>query len=606
MATDSKRPKLSIRHLLKPHTTGLAIGVAAVLVEGVASLAEPWPLKIVLDIVLKSKPGSGGLSRAILLMAGADKLAILKFAALAVLVIAAIGAAATYTERYLTTRIGQYVMHDLRQTLYSHIQRLSLDYHDRKHTGDLISRLTSDIDAIQSFIASGLLGAMISSLTLVGMMAVMFCLNWRFTLIALSVAPILFVVVFRYTRRIKSVSREVRKKEGEMVSVIQEVLSSIRVVKAFAREEYEQQRLAEESLESITIGLRARSLKVRLPSAVDLLVAAGTSLVLWFGGRMALSGALSAGSLVLFIWYLGRMYKPMRDLSKMTDAYSKAAVGYERIREVLETDREVVDLPGARAAPRFQGEIELCNVTFGYEPDYPVLKHVSLRVEPGQVAALVGPTGAGKTTIINLIPRFYDPAAGIVRIDGLDVKLYRQKSLRQQISFVLQETLLFHGPVWANIAYGKPDATREEILHAARLANAHEFIEHMPEGYETMIGERGLTLSGGQRQRIAIARAVIRNTPILILDEASAGLDAASEKLVFDALDRLMKGRTSIVIAHRLSTIRSADVIFVVKDGEIIERGDHDRLLRTGGLYAELHELQFRVAQAATPPPADA
>jgi ATP-binding cassette subfamily B protein len=604
MAAHSDRKTLSIRHLLKPHAGGLAIGVAAVLVEGAASLAEPWPLKIVLDHVLKSKGGDGGLGPLIGLIAGPEKVAVLKFAAVAVLVIAVIGAVGAYTERYLTTRIGQYVMHDLRQTLYSHIQRLSLDYHDRKQTGDLISRLTSDIDAIQSFISSGMLSAMMSSLTLVGMMTVMFCLNWRFTLIALSVAPLLFLVVFRYTRRIKTVSREVRKKEGEMVSVIQEVLSSIRVVKAFAREDYEQKRLAEESLESIAIGLRARSLKVRLPSAVDLIVAAGTSLVLWFGGRMALSGALSAGSLVLFIWYLGRMYKPMRELSKMTDAYSKAAVGYERIREVLETDHRVKDLPGAYPAPRFRGDIEFRNVTFGYEPNRPVLKQVSLRVEPGQVAALVGPTGAGKTTIINLIPRFYDPDAGTVRVDGIDVKLYRQRSLREQISFVLQDTLLFHGPVWYNIAYGKPDATRDEILRAADLANAREFIERMPEGYETVIGERGVTLSGGQRQRIAIARAIIRNTPILVLDEASTGLDAASEKLVFDALDRLMEGRTSIVIAHRLSTIRSADVIFVIKDGEIVERGGHGALLKTGGLYAELHELQFRAAEAAAPPAA--
>jgi subfamily B ATP-binding cassette protein MsbA len=317
---------------------------------------------------------------------------------------------------------------------------------------------------------------------------------------------------------------------------------------------------------------------------------------------MALTGALSAGSLVIFVWYLGRMYKPMRELSKMTDAYSKAAVGYERIREVLETDREVSDLPGARRAPAFRGKIELSDVSFGYQRNYPILKQVSLLVEPGQVAALVGPTGAGKTTIINLIPRFYDPDCGTVRIDGVDVKLFQQESLRQQMSFVLQDTLLFHGPVWYNIAYGKPGASRAEILQAANLANAHEFIEKMPQGYDTVVGERGVTLSGGQRQRIAIARAVIRNTPILILDEASAGLDAASEKLVFEALDRLMEGRTSIVIAHRLPTIRSADQIFVVDAGQIVERGNHAELLRKGGLYSELHKLQFRgEAPVATP-----
>jgi subfamily B ATP-binding cassette protein MsbA len=400
-------------------------------------------------------------------------------------------------------------------------------------------------------------------------------------------------VVFHYTRSIKQATRDVRRKEGEMVSVIQEVLSSMRVVKAFGREEFEQQRLAEESFASIGIALRVRGLKVRLAPLVDLIIAAGTCLVLWFGGRMALEGSLSVGSLVLFLWYLGRMYKPMRELSKMTDAYSKAAIGYERIREVLDTDREIRDVPGARRAPCFRGRVELSNVSFGYAADYPVLKQVSLMVEPGQVAALVGPTGAGKTTIINLIPRFYDPDTGTVKIDGTDVKLFEQESLRRQISFVLQETLLFRGPVWYNIAYGKPGASRAEIVQAATLANAHEFIERMPEGYDTIIGQRGVTLSGGQRQRIAIARAVIRKSPILILDEASSGLDAASEKLVFEALDRLMEGRTSIVIAHRLSTIRSADQIFVVDGGQIVEHGDHSELVRKGGLYAELHELQF-------------
>jgi len=593
-------PGLSIQRLLRPHVKGLTIGIVAVLVEGAASLAEPWPLKIVLDNVLKGKPGNGWLNGLILSAAGTDKLAILKFAALAVLTIAVVGAITSYIEKYITTNLGQWVMHDLRRTLYSHIQRLSLGFHDQKQTGDLVSRLTSDIDAIQGFISSGLLGVLINSLTLVGMVAIMSCLNWRFTLIALSVAPLLFAVVFSYTRRIKNATREVRQKEGEMVSVIQEVLSSMRVVKAFGREEFEQRRMAEESRESIEIALRVRGLKVKLSPMVDIIIAVGTCLVLWFGGRMALTGSLSAGSLVLFIWYLGRMYKPMRELSKMTDAYSKAAVGFERIRELLDIEHAVKDLPGARRAPAFRGRIELSDVSFGYEPNYPVLKQISMMVEPGQVAALVGPTGSGKTTIINLISRLYDPDAGTVKIDGTDVKLFQQESLRRQISFVLQDTLLFHGPVWYNIAYGKPGASREEVRRAAELANAHEFIEQMPEGYDTVIGERGITLSGGQRQRIAIARAVIRNTPILILDEASSGLDTASEKVVFDALDRLMEGKTSIVIAHRLPTIQSADLIFVVSDGEIVERGDHMSLLEKGGLYAALHELQFRGEKRVT------
>jgi ATP-binding cassette, subfamily B, bacterial len=598
IAGGSKKKKPGMRQLLRPHAKLLTIGVAAVIFEGVANLAEPWPLKIVLDSVLKSKPAHGLVHQLILPFA-ADKIGILKFASLAIIAIAALGAICSYVEKYITASLGQWVMHDLRRTLYSHIQRLSLGYHSRKQTGDLISRLTSDIDAIQGFLTSGLLGVLINSLTLVGMIGVMLCLSREFTVIALSVAPVLFIVVFHYTRRIKRATREVRQKEGEMASVIQEVLSSMHVVRAFAREDYEQRRLSDVSRQSVDIALRARSLKVKLAPMIDMIIAVGTCLVLWFGGRMALTGALSAGSLVLFIWYLGKMYKPMRELAKTADAYTKASVGYERIREVLETDHEVTNLPGARRAPALRGKIELRDVTFGYHRNHPVLKQVSLTVEPGQVAALVGPTGAGKTTIINLIPRFYDPDGGMVSIDDTDVKLYQQESLRQQISFVLQDTLLFHGPVWQNIAYGKPEATREEVLRAASLANADEFIQRMPQGYETVIGERGVTLSGGQRQRIAIARAMIRNTPILILDEVSTGLDAASEKLVFDALDRLMQDRTSIVIAHRLATVRSADVIFVLSNGAIVERGDHADLLRKGGLYAELHELQFPITPAA-------
>ena len=462
----------------------------------------------------------------------------------------------------------------------------------------MISRVTSDIDAIQSFITQGLLGVLINIITLLGMVAVMFYLNWRFTLIALSVAPMLFAIVYSYTRRIKKASRAVRKKEGEITSVVEEVLSSIRVVKAFAREDYEVKRLQEQSLEGVEVALRARGLKAKLTPIVNLIVATGTCLVLWFGARLVLSGSLSAGEMVVFILYLGKMYKPMQELSKMTDTYSKAAVGYERIREVVETDNEIKDSRRAIHAPRFKGDIEFDHVSFSYTPDTPILKDVSFNIKAGQVAALVGPTGAGKTSIISLIARFYDPTSGIVKIDGADIKRFRQKSLRQQISFVLQETMLFHAPVWQNIAYGKPDASRQEIIKAAELANASEFIDKLPEGYDTVLGERGMTLSGGQRQRIAIARAVIRNTPLLILDEPTSGLDAASEKLVFEALDRLMQDKTVIVIAHRLSTIRRADVIFVIEDGRIVQSGNHEQLMKKGGLYSELHNLQFAVEES--------
>ncbi|HTB13318.1 MAG TPA: ABC transporter ATP-binding protein [Bryobacteraceae bacterium] len=589
----SGRRRVTLLKLLKPYSGLLLFAVFAAVGEGVADLLGPWPLKLVFDDILKPKANLSRINTLLHSIAGDDKLLILKIAAISALAIAILGAVFSYIEKSCTTTVGQWVMHDLRRTLYAHIQRLSLSFHDESQTGDLISRVTSDIDTVQSFVTSGLLSVSVDIMTLVGMVVIMFCMNWRFTLIALSIAPVLFAVVFRYTRLIRKSSREVRKKEGQIVSIVQEVLTSIRVVKAFAREDYEQKRLEEESLESVEIALRARALKSRLAPIVEIIVGIGTSLVLWFGARMVLNGALEAGSLIIFIWYLGKMYKPMQDLSKMTDTYAKAAVGYERIQEVLQSDREVRDLPGARRAGRLRGELEFDHVTFGYEPGQPVLKDMSFKIEAGTVAALVGPTGAGKSTIISLIPRFYDPDSGVVKIDGKDVRLFQQKSIRDQVSFVLQETVLFHAPVWRNIAYGKPGASRQEILRAAQLANAHEFIEKMPEGYDTMIGERGVTLSGGQRQRIAIARAVIRDTPILILDEPSSGLDAASEQLVFEALDRLMEGKTSVVIAHRLATIQRANRIFVVKDGMIVESGTHESLMKEAGLYAELHQIQF-------------
>jgi len=603
-----KRRRITVRELLKPHTGTLLLGLIAVVGEGAANLLQPWPLKIVLDNVLKSHAGHASsqslahLTRWVEGFAGADRLAILKFACIAVLAIAALDAICSYAEKYLTTSVGQWIAYDLRQAIYSHIQKLSLAFHDQKRTGDLISRVTSDIDAIQSFITSALLGVLINAITLVGMIGVMFYLNWRFTLIALSVAPALFVLVYSYTRRIKKASREVRKKEGEITSIVEEVLSSIRVVKAFAREEYEVRRLEEEGLEGVEIALRARGLKAKLNPIVDLIVAVGTCLVLWFGARLVLGGALSAGDLVVFVLYLSKMYKPMQELSKMTDTYSKAAVGYERIQEILHTDGQIHDLPRAIRAPRFQGRIEFDNVSFHYSPEAPILKDVSLLVEPGQIAALVGPTGAGKTSIISLIARFYDPVSGVVTIDDVDIRRFRQRSLRQQLSFVLQETMLFHAPVWQNIAYGKPEASRREIIHAAEVANASEFIEKLPEGYDAVLGERGMTLSGGQRQRIAIARAVVRNTPILILDEPTSGLDSASEKLVFEALDRLMQGKTVIVIAHRLATIRGAHTIFVINDRQIVERGNHERLMEQHGLYAELHNLQFNPEESLESP----
>jgi len=582
---------LRISDLIRPHWKTLAIALAAVLGETVTDVLEPWPIKVVVDNVLQSKKLPGLLGSTVSGLFGTNPYAMLNFAIAAVALIAVVGALSSYFEKYLTTSISQWVGHDLRRTLYQHIQRLSLSEHDQSRSGDLITRVTSDIEAVQDFINSALLGMLVNVMTLIGMIGVMFYLDWRFTLIALSISPVLFVVVYHFTRRIKKASRNVRQKEGELLSIVQEVLTSIRVVQAFTREDYEQKRFDSESLANVEAGLQARSIKATLTPVVEVIVAIGTCLVLGYGARLALAGRLSAGVLIVFLLYLGKMYKPMRDLSKMTDTVSKAVVGFERIKEVLDMDSAIRDMRGAKRAPKFKGRISFDHVTFSYG-DKEVLKDVSFEIKPGQVAAIVGPSGTGKTTLVSLIPRFYDPIRGKVCIDGTDVRQYKLKSLRDQISFVLQETLLFRATIWENIAYGRPDASPAAIRRAAELADATEFIDAMPDGYDTMVGERGVTLSGGQRQRIAIARAIIRDTPILVLDEPTTGLDSAAEQSVTAALERLMKDRTSVVIAHHLNSIRHADVIFVVKDAELVEQGTHEALLKQEGVYAELHRMQ--------------
>jgi ATP-binding cassette, subfamily B, bacterial len=583
--------KLGIGHLLRPHWKALALALVAVVGEILAEILEPWPIKIVIDNVLQTKKLSGA-ARFVFESLGQDKAAILYVTLAAVILIAVVGAIGSYSEKYLTTSVAQWVAHDLRRQVYQRIQRLSLAEHGESRTGDLITRVTSDIDAIQDFISSALLGIIISVLTLAGMIGVMFYQHWRFTLVALSVAPVLLLVVHFYARSIKKASRAVRKQESELVSGVAEVFASIHTVQAFAREDYEDRRFAFDSRQSVRAGLQARSMKAKLSPMVDVIVAIGTCLVLGYGARLVMAGQLDTGVLVVFLLYLGKTYKPMRDLSKMTNTVSKAAVSLERIQELFESESRVRDLPGAREAPAFIGQIEFDHVNFSYGGDLQILRDVSFRIDAGQVAAIVGSSGAGKTTIASLIPRFFDPQSGQVRIDGIDVRQLALKSLRDQVSFVLQDTLLFRASIWENIAYGKPDADPMDTVHAAEQANAHEFIMDMPQGYGTMVGERGVTLSGGQRRRIAIARAIVRNTPILVLDEPTAGLDAASEQAVTEALGRLMEGRTCVVIAHHLHTIRNADVIFVLKDAEVVERGTHDALLASGGEYARLYEIQ--------------
>jgi len=584
--------RLTIKDLLRPHRRALVFGLAAIAGESIADVAQPWPLKIVLDNVIGKKQSHGWLFALIKRTVGTEPHQILLFACGAVVLIAIVDAFCSYWEKYTTTSVGQWVTHDLRRMLYAQVQRLSLSYHDTSKTGDLISRVTTDIDSIQSFIVSGLLSILVDIATILGMIGVLFYLSWQLTLIALAVVPILFAIVYTYTRRVKKASREVRKQEGKMISVVQEVISSIRVVKAFSREEYEQHRLEGESLETVEASLRARTLKAKLVPIVNIVTAIGTCLVLYFGGNLALDSDMTGGKIYIFIAYIASMYKPMQDISKIMDSYSKADIGYERIKEIIGNNNEMRDVPRAKPLRITEGAIDIDHVSFSYDGEHEVLHDVSLHAAPGHVVAIVGPTGSGKTTLINLIARFYEAQKGTIRIDGQDVTKVQQASLREQLSFVLQDTVLFSGSIWDNIAYGRPEASHAEIVAAAEAANATEFINRLPNKYDTVVGERGILLSGGQRQRIAIARAMVRKSCILILDEPTSALDANTEHLVFEALDRLMAGKTVIVIAHRLATVRKANTIYVIKDGHVVESGTHEELIHAGGLYQELSDMQ--------------
>jgi ABC-type multidrug transport system fused ATPase/permease subunit len=580
--------------LIRPYRRTLAFIFLAMLVETVMSLATPWPLKIILDSVVGSHKLPPWLHHLFgpLLESGA-KLQVAVIAAIAFVTIAVIGAIASYIDNYYTESVGQWVAHDLRMRTYHHLQRLSLGYYGTHETGTILSTLTTDIQTIQGFASSATLSIMVDLLTIVCMLGLMFWLNWDFTLIAIAVTPFLLLFVSRFKKSVKAATHEVRKEQSKIVAVAQQGLESMQVVKAFGQEKTEENLLFNVSQATVEAALKARSIKALLSPVVTITVAVCTAIVLWRGAALILAHSMTVGELTVYLAYLAKFFKPVKDLATTTNAIAQATVGVERIRSILDTNTIIPDDPDGLEPATLQGEIDFNHIAFGYDPDHPILTDLSLKIKAGSFVGIVGPTGSGKSTVVSLIPRFYDPQSGSVHIDGQDVKKYKLKNLRDQIGYVLQDTVLFHGTIYDNIAFGRPEATKEEIIEAAKLANAHDFIMAMPLGYDTPVGDRGLTLSGGQRQRIGIARVMVRNSPILLLDEPTAALDSESEKLVIDALEKLMKGKTVIAIAHRLSTIRDADLIAVIKDGVVAESGTHDELMARNGLYAELHRTQF-------------
>jgi ATP-binding cassette subfamily B protein/subfamily B ATP-binding cassette protein MsbA len=578
---------------LRPYRWQIAWVLAQILLIAGFELLKPWPLQIVIDNALGGKPSR------LAAVTGASRQDLLLFACLGIVVVHFGSGALTLLHNYTAIRVGQLMVNDLRGVLYAHLQRLSLAYHGRQRVGDLLYRITADSFAVQTLIMNGVLPIVSAAILLAGMLVVLWPLDPALTLLALVVVPVLFALISGFNRKIVDVAAVVRTSESRVYSLVQTAIASIKIIQAFTKEDEEHRRFMGASRESLRATLRLYSWQTLYSGSVNAVIAAGTALVVYAGANAVLSGVLTIGQLIVFISYLAQLYAPINTMTQSWGLIAGARAGARRVFEVLDTEPDLAD--GTRRFPArgAQGAVAWRGVAFSYRPGIPVLVGIDLEAAAGAKIAIVGPTGAGKSTLLGLLPRFYDPTTGVVEIDGVDLREYRLASLRRQIALVLQPPLVFPLSIRDNIAYGRPGADDAAIEAAARLACIDQMIAALPDGYDTVIGESGVALSEGEKQRITIARALLRDAPILILDEPTSALDVATEALVMAGIERLMAGRTTFVIAHRLSTVRRCERIAVVRDGHIVEAGSLPELLRRDGVFADYYRTQFAPQEAA-------
>src|SRR5215510_3665241 len=580
-----------VREHLREVKGGLSVAAVCTLLLTLTDLLKPWPLKIIFDYILLNKPIPNAFSFVHHLLSAGKTWAVIVVAS-GIIAITLVRSFAAYSQLHIVSQIGSRLAHSLRRQLFIHLQRLSLSFHARMRSGELLTNITSDTNVLKEAFNEFVLNFISEFLTLAGMLAIMVAVNWKLSLLALANLPaLIFLSLLRY-RKIRDSARRQRRAEGQVASKASEVLSSMHVVQAFGRENYEKERFENQSAENLKESVRTARMEAAAARGVDLIVSLGTWAVVLFGSLQARKAQMTPGNVLVFASYMNSMYGPVRNLAKLSSRVSRAAVTANRIADILELEPDVQDLPNAIEARSLKGEIDFNHVSFAYEAGNPVLKDVSFRVAPGQHVALLGRSGSGKSTLSALLLRLYDPQAGSITVDGIDIREYQRESLRREIGIVLQDSLLFATTVRENIAYGRLDAGNDEIENAARAANAHDFITLLENGYETVVGERGITFSSGQRQRIAIARTFVRNMPILILDEPMTGLDVESESAVREALQRLMAGKTSILITHDLEAAAEADLILLLADGRIVEQGSHRELLSRSRRYRDLWDLR--------------